>query len=115
MLRRHWTLELSQVKLAALFMVPVICALVSADVNAGTASAARIAIIAITTSNSMRVNAEEDLFILIFMWVFYFFLLGSALRLKATADRCSEGFSEGFVLGFFVLFWVWGLFRGFLL
>ena len=34
-------------------------------------SAARIAIIAITTSNSMRVNAEENLFILIFICVFF--------------------------------------------
>src|SRR5439155_1800215 len=38
-------------------------------VNAGTASAARIAIIAITTSNSIRVNAEEVLFIFIFIGV----------------------------------------------
>ena len=60
-------------------MVPLICAFFSADVNAGTASAARIAIIAITTSNSMRVNAEEDLFVLIFMWVFF-------------SASCSEGF-----------------------
>src|SRR4030095_15960085 len=63
-------------------MVPVICALVSADVNAGTASAARIAIIAITTSNSMRVNAEEDFFVLIFMWVFLCFCLGFHLRAR---------------------------------
>src|SRR4029453_6074200 len=46
-------------------MVPVICALASADVSAGTASAARIAIIAITTSNSIRGNAGEVLFIFI--------------------------------------------------
>src|SRR6266480_4647545 len=54
-------------------MVPVCWALASADVSAGTASAARIAIIAITTSNSIRVNAEEGLFILIFIWVFFSF------------------------------------------
>jgi len=45
-------------------MVPLIWAFFSADVNAGTASAARIAIIAITTNNSIRVNAEEVLFVL---------------------------------------------------
>jgi hypothetical protein len=39
--------------------------LASAEVNAGTASAARMAIMAITTSNSIRVNAEEVLFIFI--------------------------------------------------
>src|SRR5262245_3018957 len=38
-------------------MVPVIWAFFSAEVNAGTASAARIAIIAITTSNSINVKA----------------------------------------------------------
>ena len=42
-------------------MVPLIWAFFSAEVNAGTASAARMAIIAITTSNSMRVNAERGL------------------------------------------------------
>ena len=52
-------------------MVPVIWAFFSADVNAGTARAARIAIIAITTSNSIRVNAEEIFLIVIFMWVFF--------------------------------------------
>src|SRR5207237_9036008 len=45
-------------------MVPLIWAFFSADVNAGTASAARIKIIAITTNNSIRVNAEEALFVL---------------------------------------------------
>ena len=53
-------------------MVPVIWAFFSADVNAGTARAARIAIIAITTSNSIRVNAEKYLFIvLIFILGFF--------------------------------------------
>src|SRR6266705_460455 len=59
-------------------MVPVIWAFFSADVNAGTASAARIAIIAITTSNSISVNAERNLFILIF--IFGFFLRVFVLR-----------------------------------
>src|SRR5437868_15383575 len=45
-------------------MVPLNWAFFNAEVNAGTASAARIAIIAITTNNSIRVNAEEVLFIL---------------------------------------------------
>src|SRR5581483_5541796 len=61
----------------SLFMVPVICALVSAEVNAGTASAARMAIMAMTTNNSINVkaptrrrclnpeSAEEFLFIFI--------------------------------------------------
>src|SRR5262249_40186196 len=39
-------------------MVSAICPLDNADVSAGTANAARIAIIAITTSSSIRVNAE---------------------------------------------------------
>src|SRR5882762_5742128 len=56
-------------------MVPVSWALASADVNAGTASAARIAIIAITTSNSISVNAEMNFFIFI-----YFFLSAVVLR-----------------------------------
>jgi hypothetical protein len=49
-------------------MVPVIWAFFSADVNAGTARAARIAMIAITTSNSISVNAEEGLFNFIFIF-----------------------------------------------
>src|SRR5437870_1082743 len=56
-------------------MVPVSWALASADVNAGTARAARIAIIAITTSNSISVNAEMNFFIFI-----YFFLSEVVLR-----------------------------------
>src|SRR5437867_12524833 len=48
-------------------MVPVSWALASADVNAGTASAARIAIIAITTSNSISVNAVKGLLSFIFI------------------------------------------------
>src|SRR5437667_11237864 len=52
-------------------MVPVSWAWVSADVNAGTARAARIAIIAITTSNSISVNAEEGLFSFIFIVGFF--------------------------------------------
>ena len=94
-------------------MVPVILPFVRAEVSAGTANAARIAIIAITTSNSMRVNAEKNLFILIFIWVFFSagcsegflaqrVLFGGCLGVlglvevppshKATADKCSEGF-----------------------
>src|SRR5439155_14778678 len=76
-------------------MVPLIWAFFSADVNAGTASAARIAIIAITTSNSMSVNAEEGLFIFIFILGFLF-------------CGCSEGFSQrgfGFYSGVSVLGW----------
>src|SRR5436190_22759490 len=45
-------------------MVPPIWAFFSADVSAGTASAARMAMMAITTNNSIRVNAEEVLFVL---------------------------------------------------
>ena len=52
-------------------MVPVIWAFFSADVNAGTASAARIAIIAITTSSSISVNAEKNFFVLIFILGFF--------------------------------------------
>src|SRR5262249_62333419 len=63
-------------------MVPVILPFVRAEVSAGTANAARIAIIAITTSNSMSVNAEKNFFILIFMWVFF-------------SAGCSEGFGRG--------------------
>src|SRR6266404_4185664 len=61
-------------------MVPVNWALASADVNAGTARAARIAIIAITTSSSISVNAEESLFNLIFIFGFF-------------NCSCSEGFA----------------------
>src|SRR5438105_1591224 len=60
-------------------MVPVSWALASADVNAGTARAARIAIIAITTSNSISVNAVNGL--VNFIFIFGFFNWG-----------CSEGF-----------------------
>src|SRR5205085_1632881 len=56
-------------------------ALASADVNAGTARAARIAIIAITTSNSISVNAVKGL--VNFIFIFGFFCCG-----------CSEGFSQ---------------------
>jgi hypothetical protein len=98
-----------------LFIVPVIWALASADVNAGTARAARIAIIAITTSNSISVNAEEGLFNFCFHLGFVFL---SAVVLRV--------FSEGFCLGFhlgasfggyvfwgFALVFYWGLFWGF--
>src|SRR5881275_2417872 len=68
-------------------MVPVSWALASADVNAGTARAARIAIIAITTSNSISVNAEKGLLSFIFILGCVFFL------------RCSEGFLRGFGFG----------------
>src|SRR6266542_3426655 len=60
-------------------MVPVSWALESADVNAGTASAARIAIIAITTSNSISVNADQNFFNFIFIFGFFY-------------CSCSEGF-----------------------
>src|SRR6266700_8259154 len=43
-----------------LFMVPVICPLVSALVRAGTAKAARTAMIEITTSISINVNADWE-------------------------------------------------------
>jgi hypothetical protein len=88
-------------------MVPVIWALASADVKAGTASAARIAMIAITTSNSISVNAE-GLFGLIFMWVFFSAgcsegCLVAAIdlnRLGGLADRRYQMIvSEDFVLG----------------
>src|SRR5439155_17450178 len=66
-------------------MVPVSWALASAEVNAGTASAAKIAIIAITTSNSISVNAEKNFFVFIFIVGFF-------------SCGCSEGFySEGAV------------------
>src|SRR6266513_1652974 len=57
-------------------MVPLIWAFFSADVNAGTASAARMAMMAMTTSNSIsvkalmrsrcfgRIGTEEVLFVL---------------------------------------------------
>src|SRR6478672_9659014 len=61
-------------------MVPVIWAFFSADVNAGTARAARIAIIAITTSSSISVNAEKNFFVLIFILGFF------------VSAGCSEGF-----------------------
>ena len=67
-------------------MVPVIWAFFKAEVSAGTASAARIAIIAITTSNSISVNAEM---------IFLIFMVGF-LRVVLRV------FSEGFVLGFVV-------------
>ena len=54
-------------------MVPLIWAFFSADVSAGTASAARMAMMAITTNNSIRVNAEEVLFVL-------FIFIGVCLR-----------------------------------
>ncbi len=84
-------------------MVPVIWAFFSAEVNAGTASAARIAIIAITTSSSISVNAEEGLFILSFMLGFSFCCVPPSH--KATADKCSEGFLRGLVLFWGFLFW----------
>jgi hypothetical protein len=68
--------------------VPVILPFVRAEVSAGTAKAARIAMIAITTSNSMSVNAEKYFFILIF--ILGFFVSAVVLRV----------FSEGFILGF---------------
>jgi hypothetical protein len=53
-------------------------------VSVGSNRAARIAIIAITTSNSMRVNAEEGLFILIFIFGFSF--LRVVLRVFGSGD-----------------------------
>src|SRR5438094_3611245 len=92
-------------------MVPVCWALASADVKAGTARAARIAIIAITTSNSISVNAVSFLrFIFIFDFyaavVLRVFLQPQhyvAVRID-TARRLefSEGFGFQFVLGFFL-------------
>ena len=72
-------------------MVPVCWALDSADVNAGTARAARIAIIAITTSNSISVNAEMN---------FLIFIVGfcSAVVLRVLFLR---GFGFGVVLRIF--------------
>src|ERR1700739_3410455 len=63
-------------------MVPVIWAFFSADVNAGTARAARIAIIAITTSNSISVNADQNFFICIFIVGFF-----AAVVLRVFAGR----------------------------
>src|SRR6266480_6013503 len=60
-------------------MVPVSWALASADVKAGTARAARIAIIAITTSNSISVNAVNLL---------------SFIFIRVFSLRCSEGFDS---------------------
>src|SRR6266568_8496209 len=112
-------------------MVPVIWAFFSADVNAGTASAARIAIIAITTSNSInvkaltrsrclgRLNNEEGLFSFIFIWVFFSFYWVPPSH-QATADKGSEGFLRRVLfcsgvgglycsgVGGVVLFWGWG-------
>src|SRR6266404_1190339 len=90
-------------------MVPVIWAFFSADVNAGTASAARIAIIAITTSNSISVNA--DISFLIFIVGFLaavvlrvFGLRGFGFRIvppwhKAWAERVFWGFGFRLLFG----------------
>src|SRR6266540_2452327 len=96
-------------------MVPVIWALDSADVNAGTASAARIAIIAITTSSSISVNAEESLF-LIFIFGFSYCSCSEGLLVAAIDLNRPGGSGEpplpfcsqrvwffGFVLRVFVL------------
>src|SRR5438132_6764454 len=61
-------------------MVPLNWAFFNAEVNAGTASAARIAIIAITTNNSIRVNAEEVLFVL-FIFIGVCFEVGRVISL----------------------------------
>src|SRR2546423_7161556 len=86
-------------------MVPLIWAFFSAEVNAGTASAARIAIIAITTSNSMSVNAEEDLVVLIFMWVFYFLSVGFRLRTRLRRTSVLR-VSQRILFWGFALVWV---------
>src|SRR5437773_7117319 len=93
-------------------MVPVSWALASADVNAGTARAARIAIIAITTSNSISVNADQNFFVFIFIVGFLNCSCSEgflqprhcvAVRLD-TARRLqfSEGFVFQVVLGLFL-------------
>src|SRR5215469_6448757 len=92
-------------------MVPVSWALASADVNAGTAKAARIAMIAITTSSSISVNAV-NFFSVIFIVDVY-------------SCSCSEGFclarwsvakagaSEGLCCsGVFGLGWLFASFSG---
>src|SRR5207244_7872747 len=92
-------------------MVPVSWALASADVNAGTARAARIAIIAITTSNSISVNADQNFFILIFI---VGFLAAVVLRVfwsqRVWFSDCSalaQGLGGTRVLGFWVSVVVW--------
>jgi hypothetical protein len=82
----------------------------SADVNAGTASAARIAMIAITTSNSMSVNAEEGLFSFIFIRIFSAdvlrvsvlrgFRLGIILSLVCLGSTFAQGFGGQVFWGF---------------
>src|ERR1041384_1739665 len=91
-------------------MVPVIWAFLSADVNAGTARAARIAIIAITTSNSISVNAD-----IIFLIFICWFLAAVVLRVFGLAADIATGVLSQRVLllfggfGFGLLF---GLFSG---
>src|SRR6266496_5037231 len=90
-------------------MVPVIWALDSADVNAGTASAARIAIIAITTSNSISVNAEKGLIILIFIFGFCFLSavvlrVSQSLGFEVPPSSRSRGTTADMCSG--VLFWL---------
>src|SRR6266496_2732811 len=99
-------------------MVPLIWAFFSADVNAGTASAARIAIIAITTSNSMSVNAEEGLFIFSFISILVSFFLRLVLRVLARHSFMrrrvfSEGFGFRVVRGVLALTLKRGLSQGF--
>src|SRR5207247_10916017 len=97
-------------------MVPVNWALASADVKAGTASAARIAIIAITTSNSISVNAEEGLFSFIF--IFRFFSCGCSEGVwsqRVWFSGCSafaQGFGGHVFWGFGFRFFVWFVLRG---
>src|ERR1051325_4590178 len=81
-------------------MVPVIWAFLSADVNAGTARAARIAIIAITTSNSISVNADIIFFIFI-CW----FLAAVVLRVFCLAAEMATGVLSQRVLLLFWGFW----------
>src|SRR5438046_9157061 len=80
-------------------MVPVIWALFSADVNAGTASAARIAIIAITTSSSISVNAEESLFFIFILGFCFCVVLRVPARRNFTRRRVFQR----------VLFWGFAL------
>src|SRR5438874_13829042 len=90
-------------------MVPLICAFFSAKVNAGTANAARIAIIAITTSSSINVkalkrsrcfgilNSKAGLFIRVFIGIFLSFY------------GCSAGFAQkGFCLALALFVGGWG-------
>src|SRR5438105_1645704 len=55
------------------------------ELNTGSARLARIAIIAITTSNSMRVNAEE-VFLIIYIYAFNKAALGWVVPARVSSD-----------------------------